>query len=219
MFDLNVTEEELQKNEGLVKKSVKFPELCLTRFVLYDIDSPNAAKEDARKYNTKLSIMNGLDVRLAAVKYWDETKEITVIDYSNPNEIKLPNGETGFKNILWFRLSDKWLQFQKFARPKDDAEAKFLFNVWLEKVTGIPSLVNKDLTQGGIMFNAWRKWYMKDVTKEDGKTTKQYQVDISPYNAKRKARLTDTEIDVEIINPTLLAGIINAITPPDDSPF
>jgi len=218
-LNLDSTPEELQEVQELVIKSASIPSGSLCRVLLYDIDYPKKAKEEARKFNTKLSLMDGLDLKFAVIHYFDEKdKLVKIIDFDDPENIQLPQGQTGFKTTAWFRCSEKWLKFQKFGMPQNEKSARAIFNTFVERKFGIPSSMSKNLENGGICFNAYRTWKVEDKEYQ-GKTTKQYSSDIDTYNYTQKIRLTEAEVDVEVISPEVTAKIITAITPPDDTPF
>lgn len=218
MFDLDVNEQDKQEAEGLVKQSVKIPSGAFCRILLYDICSPRKAVEESRRTRVKLTMLDGLDVKMAVTSFFaspEAKDETTVIDFSDPNDIKLPLGESGFKNMIWFRCSEGWLKFQKMAIPQDERQAKLLFNTWLEKQIGIPFEMSKNILNGGIMFNAYRYWHIKP--NKEGKD--EYKSWITPWNKELKSGLTDAEKNIEVISPELTASIITAITPVDDTPF
>lgn len=219
-LNLDSTQEELQEIQELVVKSASIPSGSLCRVLLYDIDYPKKAKEEARKFNTKLSLMDGLDLKFAVIHYFDEKdKLVKIIDYDNPDEITLPQGQTGFKTNSWFRCSEKWLKFQKFGMPQTEAQARAIFNTFVERQFGIPSTMSKNLENGGIAFNAYRTWKVEDK-EYNGKTTKQYSSEVNVYSYAQKIRLTEAEVDCEVISPEITAKIITAITPvTEDTPF
>lgn len=219
MNDLNfdVDQQELDSKSGdLVKKKVKIPTNSLCRLLLYNVDFPKKIKEEAAKFRTKPTIESGLDVYIAATSYWDDKgKEYTIIDCSKL-PIELPLGESGFKNRQYFRCSEKALNFHGFAPPANEQEAKLLFNLWLEKVNGIPAGMKK--TNVGILFNNFRIITETEITeanlaKNPGKKIgdKVYNISTDCYDRVNKKRLTPEEINVQVITEETHAAIFTRI--------
>lgn len=206
-IDLNLKPEEQEEARERVVKAVSIPNGSLCRNLVYDIDFSKKVKEESAKLRTKPDLLQGLVLRFVTLSYFEGPSEKIIVDYSNPEEIKLPLGETGMKSIAWFGgAQESWCRIHKLVTPQNVKDARQNFNVWLEKEYGIPMEFEKG-TQG-ILFTAFRNWKIKE---KDGQRS--VEVRLSIYDKDAKKFLEPDVINPEYLDASVTASIWAAIDP------